>query len=226
VCDEIDKVFNLDLEVRQPLKALHKGVESLKSDTTLYKVLLSAMEKVTDLDESSPHTRFAQLYVMWLHSSSHAHRANNLQSHRLGAMEAMENLVRALQATRSPLENKPSDPTHEATMNSPGNKNLETLLTLHSVSSRPTFGRNIVTSLLAGSRMRPPRFSCANRATKAPPNMYGTFMWFLGRGLVTLPLSRTSPIFRTTSGRPGWMTASADTMRRFETLVPCKPRCL
>jgi len=112
VCDEIDKAFNLDHEVRLALQALRKGVESLKSDTTVYKVLLSAMEKVTNLDESSPYTRFAQLYVMWLHSSSHVHRANNLQYHRLGGKEAMENLERALQATQSLLENKPPDQPH------------------------------------------------------------------------------------------------------------------
>ena len=48
--------------------------------------------------------------------------------------------------------------------------------------------------------MRPLRFSCANRTTNTPPNMYGTFMWSLSSGLVAR-LSGTSPIFRTTSGQ-------------------------
>ena len=64
VCDEVDKALDLDHEVRQALKDLRKRVESLKSVTMVYKVLLSAMEKDTDLNGRSPYTRFIQRYVM------------------------------------------------------------------------------------------------------------------------------------------------------------------
>ena len=69
VCGVIDKALELELEheARQALKELRKGVESLKSDTMVYKVLLNAMEDDTDL---SPYTRFIQRYVMQLCSNS------------------------------------------------------------------------------------------------------------------------------------------------------------
>ena len=50
VCKAIDVAIELEHEERQALKELRKGVESLKSDTTAYKVLLNAMENDTDLD--------------------------------------------------------------------------------------------------------------------------------------------------------------------------------
>ena len=78
VCDEFDKAFNLDLEVGHALKGLRKGVESLKSDTMVYKALLSAMEIGAYLDESSPYTRFTQLYVTGVALKPYAHRANRL----------------------------------------------------------------------------------------------------------------------------------------------------
>ena len=67
VCDEIDKALELELELeaRRALNELRQGIKSLKSDTMGYKDLLSATEKVTDLEEGSPYT---QLYVMGLRS--------------------------------------------------------------------------------------------------------------------------------------------------------------
>ena len=67
VCDEIDKALELELELeaRRALNELRQGVESLKSDTMGYKILLGATEKATNLDKGSPYTR---LYVMGLHS--------------------------------------------------------------------------------------------------------------------------------------------------------------
>jgi len=63
VCEAIDKTLELELEheARQALKGLRKGVESLKSDTMVYKVLLTNL---------SPYTRFIQRYVMRLRSNS------------------------------------------------------------------------------------------------------------------------------------------------------------
>ena len=81
VCNEIDKALELELEheARRVLTELRKGVESLGLNTIVYKILLSAMEKDADLNDSSTYTRFIQQYVMELHSSSHAHRTDNLQ---------------------------------------------------------------------------------------------------------------------------------------------------
>ena len=115
VCNEIDKAPDLDHEVRWALKDLRKGIESLKDDIRVYKVLLSAMEN--DTNGSSIYQRFIHLYVIGLHLSPYAHRANNLQYHRQVGKESMKSLEGALQATQSLLENDPADPSHEAMMN-------------------------------------------------------------------------------------------------------------
>jgi len=78
VCQAVDKASELENEEKQALKELREGVESLKSDTLVYKVLLNAMESDTDLDKRSPYARFIQRYVMGLRSSSYVHRANHL----------------------------------------------------------------------------------------------------------------------------------------------------
>ena len=59
----IDKAIELKDEERQALKEVRKGVDSLKSDTLVYKVLLSAMEDDTNLSGRSPYMRFIQRYV-------------------------------------------------------------------------------------------------------------------------------------------------------------------
>ena len=64
VCEAVDKAIELKHEERHALKDLCKGVESLKSDTLVYKVLLDTMENDTDLSGCSPYTRFIQRYVM------------------------------------------------------------------------------------------------------------------------------------------------------------------
>jgi len=123
---------------------------------------------------------------MGLHSSSHAHRTNYLQYHRLGRKGAMENLEGALQATRSLLKNKPPDAIYEATMNPSGSRRPRNALNLALNILKTNFSQNIVTSLSVGLWMRPPRFSCASRTANAPSNICDTFMWLLGSGLVTL----------------------------------------
>jgi len=67
VCQAVDKAIELEHEEKQALKELRKGVESLKSDTLVYKVLLNAMESDTDLDKRSPYARFIQRYVIQAH---------------------------------------------------------------------------------------------------------------------------------------------------------------
>ena len=64
LCQVIDKATELEHEARHALKELRKGVDSLKSDTLVYKVLLNAMENDTDLSGRSPYTRFIQGYVI------------------------------------------------------------------------------------------------------------------------------------------------------------------
>jgi hypothetical protein len=78
VCDAIDKALELEHDERHALKDLRRGVESLRSDTTVYKVLLNAMQNDADPNGHSPFTRFIQRYAMGLRSTSYAHITNTL----------------------------------------------------------------------------------------------------------------------------------------------------
>ena len=66
-CNEVDNTIEPEHVDQQTLKDLRKGVENLKSDIMLYKVLL----------EKDPNLNFIQEYVMGLHASSYTHRAQN-----------------------------------------------------------------------------------------------------------------------------------------------------
>ena len=128
VCYDIDRAFELELEheARRALRELRKGVESLKSDTMTYKVLLSSMEN--DTNASSIYKRFIQLYVM---GSAQAHILTAiLQFHRQVGKEAMKSLEGTLQATRSLLENNAADPSHEAMVNPSESKKTSKALSL------------------------------------------------------------------------------------------------
>ena len=67
VCKVIDETIELEHEERHALKDLREGIDSIKSDTLVYKVLMNAMENDTDLSGRSPYTRFIQRYVMETH---------------------------------------------------------------------------------------------------------------------------------------------------------------
>ena len=73
VCSTIDKAIELEHEERQALKELGKAVESLKSDTVVYQVLLNAILGDTDVNGRCAYTCFIQLYVLGLRSTSYAH---------------------------------------------------------------------------------------------------------------------------------------------------------
>jgi len=64
----IDKALELEQEERRALKDLRKAVESIKSDTAVYKTLLNSMENDTNPDPNgcSPYTRFIQRWVTGL----------------------------------------------------------------------------------------------------------------------------------------------------------------
>ena len=64
VCQATDKAIGLEPEERYALNELRKGVDSLKSDTLVYKVLLNSMENDADLGNRSSYTCFIQRYVM------------------------------------------------------------------------------------------------------------------------------------------------------------------
>ena len=70
VCEVVDKAIELEHEERHALKDLRKGVDSIKSDTLVYKVLMKAMDNDADLSGRSPYRRFIQQYVMGLLSNS------------------------------------------------------------------------------------------------------------------------------------------------------------
>jgi len=122
VCEAVGKETELEHEERQALKELREGVESLKSDTLVYKDLLNAMESDTDLDKRSPYARFIQRFVIGLRSSSYLHKAHDLQYHRTDGKEAMESLERALKATQLLLEDNPAGNRQEITVNPSGYK--------------------------------------------------------------------------------------------------------
>ena len=71
VCEAVDEAIEFEQEEQHVLKDLRKGVDSLKSDTLAYKVLLNSMENDTG---HPPYTRFIQRYVMGLR----AHRLTEL----------------------------------------------------------------------------------------------------------------------------------------------------
>ena len=56
VCSAIDKAIELEHKERLALKELREGVEGLRSDTTVYKVLLNAMAHNTDGNGRSTYT--------------------------------------------------------------------------------------------------------------------------------------------------------------------------
>ena len=62
-CDAIDKVKGLDLEVKNALQDLRQGIDSLRSDTMVYKVLITAMQNDTNPDERSGFETFIQKSV-------------------------------------------------------------------------------------------------------------------------------------------------------------------
>ena len=71
LCKVIDKAVELEHEEGHALKELRKGADSLRSDTLVYKVLLSAMENDTHLSDYSSYTRFIQSYVTAFCSQAH-----------------------------------------------------------------------------------------------------------------------------------------------------------
>ena len=63
VCDAIDKAQESERDAQHTLKELRQGVESLKSDTMVYKVLITAMQNDTKPDGQSTFVVFINKYV-------------------------------------------------------------------------------------------------------------------------------------------------------------------
>ena len=61
--DAIDKVQGLDNGMKCALQDLRQGIESLKSDTMVYKVLITAMQNDTNPNGPSVFATFIQKYV-------------------------------------------------------------------------------------------------------------------------------------------------------------------
>ena len=62
-CDAIDKVKVLDQEVKYALQDLRQGIDGLKSDTMVYKVLITAMQNDTNSNGRSVFETFIQKSV-------------------------------------------------------------------------------------------------------------------------------------------------------------------
>jgi hypothetical protein len=132
VCQAIDKALECEREERQALKNLRKGVEGLKYDTMVYKVLLNAMENDTDLDGRSPDTRFIAAVNFITYAP---------QYRRQDGKESVASLERALMATRRLLEENPAGNRTESKMNPSGSKEpsraLNSVLKSFKANSRP-----------------------------------------------------------------------------------------
>ena len=62
-CDPIDKVKALDQDVKNALQDLRQGINGLKSDTMVYKVLITAMQGDTNPNGPSVFDTFIQKSV-------------------------------------------------------------------------------------------------------------------------------------------------------------------
>ena len=150
MCDKIDQAIGLEHEERHVLKELRKAVDSLRSDSMVYRLLLNTMKNDTYLSDGSPYVRFIQ-YVMGLHSSSYTHRANNSHYHRKGGMEVMHSLERALKDTQLLLEGNPTGNRHEVTINPSQNKkprkSVDFALSVIGANSRPGHRQELIGDL-------------------------------------------------------------------------------
>ena len=77
--DVIDKVQGLDPEVTSALQDLCQGIEGLKSDTMVYKVLVTTMQNDTNPNGPSVFAIFIQKYVWNAWVTRFTLTANNLQ---------------------------------------------------------------------------------------------------------------------------------------------------
>ena len=68
VCKAVDMAIQHGYKPKYALEDLRKGVNSLRSDTLVYKVLLNAMENDTEPSGRSLYATFIQRYVMGLRS--------------------------------------------------------------------------------------------------------------------------------------------------------------
>ena len=77
--DAIDKVQGVDHGVKCALQDLRQGIESLKSDTMVYKVLITTMQNDTNPNGPSVFATFIQKYVWNALVNRFTLTANNLQ---------------------------------------------------------------------------------------------------------------------------------------------------
>ena len=78
-CDAIDKVKGLDLEVKNALQDLRRGIDGFKSDTMVYKVLITAMQNDTNPNGRSVFDTFIQKSVWSARVNLFTLTANDLQ---------------------------------------------------------------------------------------------------------------------------------------------------
>ena len=79
-CDAIDKVKAVDQEVKYALQDFRQGIDDLKSDTMVYKVLITAMQNDTNSNGRSVFETFIQKFVWSARVNLFILMANNLQS--------------------------------------------------------------------------------------------------------------------------------------------------
>ena len=75
VCLAVDKAIEFEHKDQHALKELREALDSLKSETSVYKVHLNAIKDDTNRSNRSPGTRLIQRYVM---GCSQAHSLTEL----------------------------------------------------------------------------------------------------------------------------------------------------
>ena len=78
-CDAIDNAKGLDLEVKNALQDLRRGIDGFKSDTMVYKVLITAMQNDTNPNGRSVFDTFIQKSVWSARVNLVTLTANDLQ---------------------------------------------------------------------------------------------------------------------------------------------------
>ena len=146
VCDTIDKAQELDHGVKNVLQDLRRGIESLRSDTVVYKVLITAMQNDTNPNGPSTFLIFIKQYV-WSARVTLCTHSGRYEIHRQAGQEAMKSFETALKAAQLMLEENPAGNRHEATKHSSGSKkprkSLISVLTAPKANLRPEFIGNL-----------------------------------------------------------------------------------
>ena len=188
-CDTIDDARGLDQEVKYALQDLRQRIQSLKSDTMMYRVLITAMQN--DISPYGPST-FAIFIVKYVWSARASHYTHNTRfaTHRQGGQEAMQSFKAALEVAQLMLEENLTGNSHEVTKDPSGSnkpeKALNFVLTVLKAKAnlRPGFIGNLKNATME-------IYGCqqdTERAFKLVWNLYAITQQYIGRRSSAYPV--------------------------------------